>query len=31
MEIQVNGKGVIGDSIHRPMILWRIIMGLLPF
>lgn len=31
MEIQVNGKGVIGDSIHRPFILWRLIMGILPF
>lgn len=31
MEILVNGKGVIGDSIHRPFILWRLIMGILPF
>jgi flagellar L-ring protein FlgH len=31
MEIQVNGKGVIGDSIHRPNILYRILLGLLPF
>jgi len=31
MEIQVNGKGVVGDSIHRPNILYRLILGLLPF
>lgn len=31
MEIQVNGKGVVGDAIRRPFILWRLIMGLLPF
>jgi len=31
MEIQVNGKGVINDSIHRPNILYRILLGLLPF
>jgi flagellar L-ring protein precursor FlgH len=31
MEIQVNGKGVIGDSIHRPNFLYRLLLGLLPF
>lgn len=31
MEVSVNGKGVIGDSIKRPFILWRLIMGILPF
>ncbi|HYL72691.1 MAG TPA: flagellar basal body L-ring protein FlgH [Bryobacteraceae bacterium] len=31
MEVQVNGKGVVGDSIRRPFILWRLLMGLLPF
>jgi flagellar L-ring protein precursor FlgH len=31
MEIQVNGKGVVGDTIHRPNILYRLILGLLPF
>jgi flagellar L-ring protein precursor FlgH len=31
MELQVNGKGVIGDSIHRPFILYRLLLGLLPF
>ena len=31
LELQVNGKGVVGDSIRRPFILYRLIMGLLPF
>ena len=31
MEIQVNGKGVVADSVRRPFILYRIILGLLPF
>lgn len=31
MEIRVNGKGVIGDSIRRPFILYRILLGILPF
>jgi flagellar L-ring protein precursor FlgH len=31
MELLVNGKGVIGDSIHRPFFLYRLLMGLLPF
>ncbi len=31
MEIQVNGKGVVTDAIHRPNILYRILLGLLPF
>jgi flagellar L-ring protein precursor FlgH len=31
MEIQVNGKGVVNDSIHRPNFLYRLILGLLPF
>jgi flagellar L-ring protein FlgH len=31
MEIQVNGKGVINDTIHRPNILYRILLGILPF
>jgi len=31
MELLVNGKGVIGDSIHRPFILYRLLLGLLPF
>ena len=31
MEIQLDGKGVVGDAIRRPFILYRILMGLLPF
>ena len=31
MEVRVNGKGVVGDSIRRPFILWRLLMGILPF
>ena len=31
MEIRVNGKGVIGDAIHRPNALYRLLLGLLPF
>src|SRR5258708_24483902 len=28
MEVQVNGKGVIGDCIHRPFFLYRLLLGL---
>jgi len=31
LEIKVNGKGVVGDAVRRPFILYRILMGLLPF
>jgi flagellar L-ring protein precursor FlgH len=31
MEIQVSGKGVINDSVHRPNILYRLLLGILPF
>lgn len=31
MEVRVNGKGVVGDAIHRPFFLWRLLMGILPF
>jgi len=31
MEVRVNGKGVIGDAIRRPNVLYRMILGLLPF
>jgi flagellar L-ring protein precursor FlgH len=31
LSIQINGKGVIGDAIKRPFILYRILLGLLPF
>jgi flagellar L-ring protein precursor FlgH len=31
LELLINGKGVIGDAIRRPNIVYRILMGLLPF
>lgn len=31
MEISIEGKGVVGDAIRRPNILYRIMMGILPF
>jgi flagellar L-ring protein precursor FlgH len=31
LEVRVNGKGVVGDAIRRPNILFRILTGLLPF
>ncbi|SPE25849.1 Flagellar L-ring protein [Candidatus Sulfopaludibacter sp. SbA3] len=31
LEVHINGKGVVGDAIRRPFILYRILLGLLPF
>lgn len=31
LEVRINGKGVVEDSIRRPNRLYRILMGLLPF
>jgi len=31
LEVHVNGKGVVGDSIRRPNILYRLLLGILPF
>jgi flagellar L-ring protein FlgH len=31
LEIRVNGKGVVGDAIRRPNLLYRILLGILPF
>jgi len=31
LEVRVNGKGVVQDAIHRPNILYRILLGILPF
>jgi flagellar L-ring protein precursor FlgH len=31
LEIRVNGKGVVADAVKRPFILWRLLLGLLPF
>ena len=30
MEVSVNGKGVVGSTVRRPMFLYRLLMGLLP-
>jgi flagellar L-ring protein FlgH len=31
MELKINGRGVVNDVIRRPNIVYRILMGLLPF
>jgi flagellar L-ring protein FlgH len=31
MEIRLNGKGVVNDAIRRPNLLYRVLLGLLPF
>ena len=31
MELKINGKGVVNDAVHRPNIVYRILLGLLPF
>ena len=31
LEINIDGKGVINDAIRRPFILYRILLGILPF
>lgn len=31
LEVHVDGKGVIGDVVKRPFILYRLLLGLLPF
>ncbi len=31
LEVSIDGKGVVNDSIRRPNFLYRIILGLLPF
>jgi flagellar L-ring protein precursor FlgH len=31
LEIRINGQGVVGDAVKRPFILYRLLMGLLPF
>jgi len=31
LEVHINGKGVVGDAIRRPNILYRLLLGLLPF
>ena len=31
MEILVNGKGVVNDAVKKPFVLYRLLLGLLPF
>ncbi|MBS1874777.1 MAG: flagellar basal body L-ring protein FlgH [Acidobacteria bacterium] len=31
LEVRINGKGVVNDSVRRPNILYRVLLGLLPF
>ena len=31
LEVKVNGKGVVGDVVRRPALLYRILLGILPF
>lgn len=31
MEVRINGKGIVGDAIRRPNVLYRILLGILPF
>ena len=31
LEVHINGKGVVGDAIKRPFILYRLLLGILPF
>jgi len=31
LEVHVDGKGVVGDAVRRPFILYRLLLGLLPF
>ena len=31
MEVNIDGKGVVNDSIRRPFFLYRLLLGLLPF
>ncbi len=31
MEVRVNGRGLVSDAVRRPNLLYRLILGLLPF
>jgi flagellar L-ring protein precursor FlgH len=31
MELMIDGKGVINDAVRRPWVVWRVLMGILPF
>jgi flagellar L-ring protein precursor FlgH len=31
MEVRVNGKGLVADAVRRPNVLYRLLLGVLPF
>ena len=31
LEVRINGKGVVNDAVRRPFVLYRLLLGLLPF
>ena len=31
LDVRINGKGVVSDATHRPLFLYRLLLGLLPF
>ncbi|MEO7651261.1 MAG: flagellar basal body L-ring protein FlgH, partial [Bryobacteraceae bacterium] len=31
LEVRINGKGAVNDSVRRPFFLYRLLLGLLPF
>lgn len=31
MELNINGRGVVGDAVRRPNLLYRVLLGVLPF
>ena len=31
MEVTLNGKGIVADAVRRPNVLYRILLGILPF
>ncbi len=31
LELQIDGKGIVNDAIRRPNVLYRLLLGLLPF
>jgi flagellar L-ring protein FlgH len=31
MELNINGRGIVGDAVRRPNLLYRVLLGVLPF
>jgi flagellar L-ring protein precursor FlgH len=31
LEVHINGKGVVNDAVRRPNVLYRLLLGLMPF